>query len=417
VSSAGIDPAGIQADLEALAAITDPERPWSRCAFTPRHLEGRAWLRAAMAGAGLAARIDPAGNLIGRRPGRVPGRCLAVGSHSDTVPGGGRFDGIAGIVAGLAIARTLAERGLVLDHDFELIDCLAEEVSCFGVSCIGSRAAAGALPEAWLERRAGELTLRAGIQAAGGAPERLGEARRADLDAFLELHIEQGPVLEAAGLELGVVTAIAGITRIELLVEGRADHAGTTPMDARADALVAAADLVLRVRALAAARAAAGPGHFAATVGEFSIAPNAANVVPASARLLVDARAEHRDAMEGFLGQLAAACAELAGRHRLAITAPRVLSDNPPTPADAALVAALEAAAARAGLRHRRLASGAGHDMAWFARVAPAAMVFVPCRGGRSHSPEEWADAGAIARGADVLLDTILRLDRRPPEA
>jgi beta-ureidopropionase / N-carbamoyl-L-amino-acid hydrolase len=402
----GIRPARIQADLEALAARTDPDRPWTRRAFSPAFLQGRAWLRQAMTGAGLACRVDPGGNLIGRREGRVPGLgAMVVGSHSDTVPGGGRFDGIAGVVAGIELARALADRGVTLDHDFEVIDCLAEEVSLFGVSCIGSRAVAGLLPDEWLDRSADDLTLRDGIGAVGGDPGRLGAARRDDIRAYLELHIEQGPILEAQGLEVGLVTAIVGITRVEILVQGRADHAGTTPMRARADALVAAAELVLAVRE--AALQARGPGHFVATIGEFTIAPNAANVVPASARLLVDARAERRADMDAFLEQLAARCAALA------IDRPRIISDNLPTPADPFLVDELEAAAERVGASHRRMASGAGHDMAWFARIAPAAMLFVPCRGGRSHCPEEWAEPDAIALGAEVLLETLLRLDRR----
>jgi N-carbamoyl-L-amino-acid hydrolase len=404
----------IAADISALAALTDPDRPFTRRAFTTRFLEGRAYLARTMATAGLDVRIDSVGNLYGRRAGRQPGKgVLAVGSHSDTVPDGGRFDGIAGVVAGLEIARLLSERGIALEHDFEVIDFLAEEVSIFGVSCIGSRAIAGVLPGDWLVRTADDVTLAEAIRAVGGDPDHLTEAKRDDIAAFLELHIEQGPVLEAAGLDIGLVTAIAGITRIEIIVSGRADHAGTTPMNARADALVAAADLVLGVRRLAFERS-AGTAHFAATVGEFSILPGAANVVPSSARLLIDARAEQRTDMDAFLADLAMLVGTVATDHRIVIATPRVLSDNQPTPADADLLDQLEIAADAVGARHRRMASGAGHDMAFMARVAPAAMVFVPCRGGRSHSPEEWADAEAIALGTDTLIETLLRLDRRP---
>ncbi|MDR3514345.1 MAG: Zn-dependent hydrolase [Azospirillaceae bacterium] len=403
----------IDADISALAALTDPGRPWTRRAFTPRFAEGRSFLERAMTAAGLETRIDAAGNLIGRRrgDGGKPGTIL-VGSHSDTVPDGGRFDGIAGVVAGLEIVRALRDRGITLAHDLEVIDCLSEEVSIFGVSCVGSRAAAGVLSPAWLDRTADGLSLRAGIAAVGGDPDRLALAVRDDLRAFLELHIEQGPVLEAEQRDIGIVTTIAGITRVEIRVEGRADHAGTTPMTARADALVAAAALVLDVRALALALANRGPGHFAATVGEFRIEPGAANVVPSSARLLIDARAEHRPDMVAFLDQLAIRAAAVAGGHGVHIPTPDLVSDNHPTPADPALLDEITAAAETVGVRHRRMASGAGHDMAWFARVAPAAMVFVPCRGGRSHNAEEWAESDAIALGTEVLFETILRLDR-----
>ncbi|WP_370676784.1 Zn-dependent hydrolase [Pleomorphomonas sp. PLEO] len=403
----------IAVDIDALAALTDPDRPWTRRAFTPRFLDGRAHVEKAMVDAGLTVRIDAAGNMIGRRPGRVPGKgVLAVGSHSDTVPDGGRFDGIAGVIAGLEIVRVLNERGIELDHDLEVIDCLAEEVSIFGVSCIGSRAIAGVLPEDWLDRTADGLALSEGIKDVGGDPAHLKDARRSDIAAFLELHIEQGPVLEADHLDVGIVTAIAGITRVEIIVTGRADHAGTTPMTARADALVAAADLVTAVEQLALERS-RGDAHFAATVGEFSILPGAANVIPSSARMLIDARAERRADMDAFLTDLTRVVAEVAARRAITIAEPRLVSDNQPTPSDPALVSLLETSAEAAGATHHRMASGAGHDMAFFARIAPAAMLFVPCRGGRSHSPDEWAEPSAIALGTDVLIETIRRLDAR----
>lgn len=411
----------VAADIDALAALTDPGRPWTRRAFTPHFLVGRAFVQAAMERAGLEVRIDDAGNMIGRKAGRSgadrggAGRVIAVGSHSDTVPDGGRFDGIAGVVAGIEIARVLGERDIVLDHDLEVIDCLSEEVSIFGVSCVGSRAIAGVLPDDWLERTADGVTLAEGIAGVGGDPLSLDRARRNDLAAFLELHIEQGPVLEAEDLDVGLVTAIAGITRVEIVVTGRADHAGTTPMNRRADALVAAADLVLGIRRLGEERA-KGPAHFAATVGEFSILPGAANVVPASARMLIDARAEGRADMEAFLNDLGKLAEETAMRHGVAIPQPRIVSDNLPTPSDPAVLATLQTAADALGVRWRTMASGAGHDMAFFARIAPAAMVFVPCRGGRSHTPDEWAEPDAIALGTDILIDTILRLDRREAE-
>jgi N-carbamoyl-L-amino-acid hydrolase len=403
----------IAEDIDGLAALTDPERPWTRRAFTPRFLDGREFVERRMRAAGLETRIDAAGNLIGRRPGRVPGLgTIAVGSHSDTVPDGGRFDGIAGVAAGLEVARALADAGIVLDHDLEVIDCLAEEVSLFGVSCVGSRAIAGVMPPEWIVRQdAGGRTLGEAMREVGGEPERLAEARRSDIRAFLELHIEQGPVLEAEGLDVGLVTAIAGITRLEVVVDGRADHAGTTPMDRRADALVAAAALVTAINGAARRRAAGGQAHFAATVGEFRIEPGAANVVPSKAVMLVDARAEVRADMEAFRAELDGLVAAIAAEHGVAIAPPRLVSDNPPTPADARLLDHLAAASDGLGAGSRRMASGAGHDTAWFARVAPAAMIFVPCRDGRSHTPEEWAETDAIALGAAVIFEAVRRID------
>ena len=279
--------ARIAEDIAALAEITEPSRPYTRRAFTPMFLRGREWLVRRFEAAGLETRIDASGNLIGRRRGRVGGRTIMLGSHSDTVPDGGRFDGIAGVSAALEVARALHDQGIALEHDLEIVDFLAEEVSLFGVSCVGSRGMAGVRPAEWLERSVDALTLRQGIVEVGGNPQV--QEKREDVAAFLELHIEQGPVLEDGHLDIGVVTAIAGITRIEIVLHGRADHAGTTPMGSRQDALVGAAWLVLGIQRLATARA-AGPTHFAATVGEFSIEPGAANVVPAKARLLIDAR-------------------------------------------------------------------------------------------------------------------------------
>lgn len=403
------NPARIAADIDALAAITDPDRPFTRRAFTPIFLKGREYLERRFRDAGLTPRIDAAGNLIGHRAGRVPGKgTIMLGSHSDTVPDGGRFDGVAGVIAALEVARALSDQHIELDHDLEVVDFLAEEVSIFGVSCIGSRGLAGVRPTEWLDRSSDGLTLRDGIAEVGGHPG-VTETRN-DIRAFLELHIEQGPVLETGNLDVGAVTAIAGITRIEIIVEGRADHAGTTPMGNRQDALVAAARLVLGIEELALA-ASRGQHHFAATVGEFSIEPGAANVVPSHARLLVDARAEHRPDMERFVRELSELLRGTAATG-VTIHPPLTISDNLPTPCDADVVGILDASASAVGARHRRMASGAGHDTAWMARITKAGMIFIPCRGGRSHTPEEFAENNDIALGAAVLLEAVQRLDR-----
>lgn len=402
----------ISEDIDGLAAITDPDRPYTRRAFTPLHKTGREWLARRFEAAGLVTRIDAGGNLIGLRPGRKPGSgVIMVGSHSDTVPDGGRFDGIAGIAAALEVARALHDQGAQLDHDLEIVDFLAEEVSIFGVSCIGSRGMIGQLPETWLTREAEGLTLRQGIIAAGGAAERTVAERRMDIVGYLELHIEQGRVLESDRLDLGMVTAIAGITRIEIIIEGRADHAGTTPMEDRSDALAAAARMVLAVEE-SAMRLSQGPAHFAATVGEFSVEPNAANVIPCRVRMLIDARAERREDMLTFSEEITALAREVADETGTDIEPPVTISDNFPTPMAPDMLEWLDGAADRLGARHRRMASGAGHDAAFLAKVTRAAMVFIPCRDGRSHTPEEWADIDDIALGAAVMLETVLRLDK-----
>ena len=407
-----VDPARIGDVIDGLARLTEPGRPYTRRAFTALFPAGRDFLDEKFRAAGLETRIDAAGNLIARRPGRKPGLgTIMLGSHSDTVPDGGRYDGIAGVAVALEVAQALADQGIELDHDLEVVDFLAEEVSIFGVSCIGSRGMAGVLPQDWLSRESHGLTLEQGIRNIGGDPARLQAEARKDIAAFLELHIEQGPVLEAEKLDIGVVTAIAGITRIEIIVEGRADHAGTTPMGNRADALAAAARLVTDIEALAKSLS-AGPGHFTATVGEFSIEPNAANVIPSRARLLIDARAEHRTAMDVFAASIEQLAEQVARETGVTIAPPRRISDNMPTPGDPLLLDVLDAACEAAGASHRRMASGAGHDTAFMAKVTRAAMIFVPCLGGRSHAPEEFAETDDIALGAAVLFNAVIHLDK-----
>lgn len=407
--------ARIDEDISALAAITEPGRPYTRRAFTPMFLKGREWLARRFEAAGLTVHIDAAGNLVGSRKGREPGLgTIMLGSHSDTVPDGGRYDGIAGVSAALEVARALKGQGIALDHNLEIVDFLAEEVSIFGVSCVGSRGISGTRPDEWLSRESAGLTLADAIAEVGG--NAAAQRTRSDIAAFLELHIEQGPVLESGGLDVGVVTAIAGITRIEIVVEGRADHAGTTPMGSRKDALSAAAWIALAVERFA-TDLAAGEYHFAATVGEFRMEPNAANVVPSRVTMLIDVRAERRADMEHFLAELREGVAGIATQTGVTVPEPRVLSDNMPTPCDADVLTALDNACDANGARHRRMASGAGHDTAWMARITKAAMIFVPCVEGRSHAPEESASAEDIALGAAVLLDAVQRLDKDLQEA
>ena len=408
-----IDEPRLWADLMALAEITEPGHPFTRRSFSPLFLEGRAWLRERFEAAGLACRIDTGGNLIGRREGVSPSSStIMLGSHSDTVPDGGRFDGIAGVLAGLEVLRVLDESGQTLHHAIELVDFLAEEPSEFGLSCIGSRAMSGRLtaahlgyPAPWGER------LGPAIERMGGSVAELHTAARTDIAAFLELHIEQGIILEADDIAIGVVEAIAGITRFELLFTGRADHAGTTPMDRRRDAAVAAASIIGFVARQASTLAASGQGHVAATVGVVEISPNAANVVPRSARLVVDLRTSQRPVAEGFIAALHQAAETAAEAARVSLSRFEIVSDTHPVPCDPSLRTLLTEAAAGLELSSTPIVSGAGHDAAHIAAVAPSAMIFIPCRDGRSHDPEEWAEPAAIAAGAAVLLHAVLARD------
>ncbi|HWL30769.1 MAG TPA: Zn-dependent hydrolase [Xanthobacteraceae bacterium] len=408
-----VDGGRLWSDLMALAAITDPDRPYTRRSFSPRFLEGRAWLARRFAEAGLAVRIDAGGNLIGRMEGASPDAgTIMIGSHSDTVPSGGRFDGVAGVVAALEIFRSLRDAGRTLNHAIEVVDFLAEEPSEFGLSCVGSRAMSGKLTAAQLGFRdpTGER-LDAAIARVGGDTAKLETALRKDIAAFFELHIEQGIVLEQTGIDLGVVTAIAGIARVEIVFEGRADHAGTTPMNLRRDAGLAAALTAAFVSERAVEDAASGKGHFVATTGVFEQSPNAANVVPGSARIVIDIRAEDHGVTERYLAALDRWTQKLAARCGVERAKWAILSDTHPAICDAALQSMLDDSAKTLGFSTMSMASGAGHDAAFMTHIAPSAMMFVPCRDGRSHAPEEWADQDAIAAGAAAIHDAVLRFD------
>jgi N-carbamoyl-L-amino-acid hydrolase len=412
-SNLPVDGARLWDDLMALAEITDPDRPYTRRSFSPLFLRGREWLKRRFEEAGLAVRLDSGGNMIGRLEGGAPSAgTILLGSHSDTVPSGGRFDGVAGVVAALEVLRSLRDNGKQLRHAVEVIDFLAEEPSEHGLSCIGSRAMAGALTSGMLDYRdgAGER-LGDAIDRIGGDVARLHDARREDVAAFFELHIEQGIVLESQGIDLGIVTAIVGIARVELVFEGRADHAGTTPMQLRRDAGVAAARAIAFAAERAHALAAAGRGHFVATAGVVEISPNASNIVPGRARIVFDIRGEDPALVQDFIASLDEESRSIAGDCRVERSGWNLLSNASPSVFDPKLRKLLSESADDLGFATLSMASGAGHDAAFVARFAPAAMVFVPCRDGRSHAPEEWAEPDAIAAGAATIYEAVLRFD------
>jgi beta-ureidopropionase / N-carbamoyl-L-amino-acid hydrolase len=418
-SNLPLDADRLWSDIMALADITDPARPYTRRSFTALFLEGRHLIAQRFAEAGLTTRIDAAGNLIGRIEGRKPELgVIAVGSHSDTVPSGGRFDGIAGVATGLEIARALGDCGTQLDHTFEVIDFLAEEPSEYGLSCVGSRGVTGSLDGKMLDlAEPGGEKLRDALRRVGGDPDRLDQARRSDIRAFLELHIEQGVVLESQSLDIGVVTSIVGIRRLEIIFEGEADHAGTTPLHLRHDALVAAASTVASVRRIAEALDREGSGYFVATVGILAVEPSASNIVPGRCRLVIDARTTNPALTTHFVAAVDHESEAAATAARVRRSAFTTLSDGPPVACDPDLQTSLREAARNLGLAQTDLPSGAGHDAAFMSRICRSAMVFVPCRAGKSHAPEEWADRDAVAAGAAVILQAVKALDRSLQEA
>jgi N-carbamoyl-L-amino-acid hydrolase len=412
-----VDANRLWADLMTLAEITDPQLPYTRRSFSPLFLEGRRWLEGRFTDAGLTVCTDAAGNLVGRLPGKLPALgVIAIGSHSDTVPSGGRFDGMAGIVAGLEVARVLRDASIELDHSLEIIDFLAEEPSEYELSCIGSRGMSGALEPRMLDMsNAQGEKLRDGLRRVGGDPDYLDAAHRLDIEAFIELHIEQGIVLESQSLDVGIVTAIVGIRRIEIVFTGEADHAGTTPMALRHDALVAGSRTVASVRRIAEQIAQEQHDYFVATVGVLTVEPGAANVVPSKCRVVVDVRATSAVLIEQFTQLIGRESQQHAADARVARAPLIILSDGPPAACDPMLRAVLHQSARELDLAGLDIASGAGHDAAFMTRICPSGMIFVPCRLGKSHSPDEWADAEAIAAGAAVVLQSVKTLDQSLP--
>ena len=399
--------------IETLSGITDPERPWTRRSFTARFLEGREWLAAEFREAGLETELDAAGNLIGLLAGADPSlKPILIGSHSDTVPSGGRYDGILGVLAALEVAQSFSERGDRLRHTLEVVDFLAEEPSEFGLSCIGSRALAGTLSEEHLAMtRPDGMTLREGIAFVGGRPAELASVKRPSdgIAAYVEVHIEQGRVLENERIPIGIVTDIVGIRRERITVTGRADHAGATPMPLRADALVGAAKLIEAAykRALATAR---DNQPLVATFGRIEVSPNASNAVPGEAVLTLEVRSGNEAAVKAFGEALVRDLRPALEELRLTI-AVEPISHVAPTACAPEVRSAIANASAALGLGTRDLPSGAGHDGVHIAHIGPVGMIFVPCLEGRSHAPEESITPDQAGDGARVLAETVGLLD------
>jgi beta-ureidopropionase / N-carbamoyl-L-amino-acid hydrolase len=336
---------------------------------------------------------------------------LVIGSHTDTVAGGGRFDGPLGVLGAIEVARCIRDSGRKLRHELRVVDFLGEEPNDFGLSCVGSRAVAGTLTADHLAARdPSGRTLAEALESTGANPRRIHEAAWAanTVGAFVELHIEQGPVLEHAGVPLGVVSGIAGIERVVATFDGQADHAGTTPMDARHDALCAAADAVLAVERLASEGQSAGVG----TAGRIEAMPGALNVVPARVQLWAEFRSVDGAWLDSRHRAFEKAVSE-AGRKRGVGAAVKRLSRTEPVVTSTEVRTAMTEAIGSLGLDYALLPSGAGHDTVQMSRLGPVGMLFVPSVGGRSHCPEEMTSAEHLEAGVAALLATLLVLDAR----
>lgn len=382
----------------------------SRVAYSDADVAARAWLIDEIRGAGLAPRLDAAGNIFARSGGRPSAPAILLGSHIDSVPNGGNFDGDLGTLAALDVLQAVTAAGLTTTHPLEMVVWAHEESTAFGRGTACSRIVAGDIKAGDLEQVWNGVTRRDALRRIGGDPDRIetAVARPGAWHAYVELHIEQGGTLDAANVPIGVVEGIVAIHRYDVTIEGVANHAGTTPLDARQDALVAASQLVLAVRRVAGAR----PGRQVGTVGRLDVHPNSPNVVPGRVTLSVEFRDLAPDVLDALGEAIRAAAAAIARETRTTIDLRRA-SANPPALAHAGVMAAIQASAARRGLDARTLPSGAGHDAQMIAALCPMGMIFVPSVGGISHSPREFTRWEDCARGAQALLDTALALDRR----
>lgn len=358
--------------------------------------------------AGAVVWEDAVGNLYGRREGtRSDGPAVVIGSHLDTVPHGGRFDGALGVLAGVEVLQVLDENSIHTAYPVEVVAFVDEEGARFRFGLIGSRAVAGALTPEDLERRdAHGVMLGEAMNQAGYDPQRFLAARRRSetLRAYLELHIEQGPVLERRDVPVGVVSGIAGPLWLSCAFEGRAAHAGTVPMGDRQDALVAASAFVLAVE-----EEARRVPEVVATVGTMRVQPGGINVVPGRVELTVDLRAAdeaRRDEVERRIRERGEALA----RERSVSFSVSELQRIPPVGCDPLIRSQIEDACRSLGVPYVTLPSGAGHDAMLMARICPVGMIFVRSKGGVSHHPDEWSDPGDCGWGAQVLLETVFRL-------
>jgi N-carbamoyl-L-amino-acid hydrolase len=415
------DAARLRSHLERLSEFGRPPGGTfadgvSRIAYTQADIGGRAYVMSLMRDAGLAPRIDPAGNIFARlqsstnEPARQPANLpILVGSHIDSVPNGGNFDGDLGSLAAIEAVRMLTSTGVRTRHPLEVVVWAEEEGAAYGRSLSGSRAVVGELPSSELELVVDGVTKGDAIRRIGGDPSRLEAARRqpASLHTYLELHIEQGGTLEKSGVPIGVVEGIVSIERLDVTVRGFANHAGTTPMGERQDALVAAAQLILAIREIVTRV----PGRQVGTVGKLEVAPNATNVIPGTVKHTIDLRDLDASKLTRIATDIRERAAAIAAATRTEIEVARVTHHDPALAAPG-VQQAIASSAEALGLKWMRMPSGAGHDAQMAARLGPMGMIFVPSVGGISHSPRELTTWEDCARGADVLLRTILAVDQ-----
>jgi N-carbamoyl-L-amino-acid hydrolase len=398
-------------ELLSLGQISEAEPPVvTRVVFSEADMRGRAYVKSLCASAGLTIKQDAIGNTFARWQGSDPELApIGTGSHIDAIPNAGLYDGCVGVLGGLEAIRVLQKLGFKPRRSIELVIFTSEEPTRFGIGCLGSRMMASVLsPKQALALRdkegrgIDELRTEAGFT---GALESVA-VPMGRFHQFVELHIEQGPYLEQEGLDVGLVTHIAAPASQRIVIEGEGGHAGGKLMPGRKDALAAAAELIL---VLEAAAKSTGAIDTVATVGVCDVFPGAVNSIPSRAMITTDIRDIDRGRRDGVLAALATATEEVSTRRGVTITT-ELINADPPTVCDPGILAALEASALDAGKTYKKMVARAYHDSSFVSCIAPTAMLFIPCRGGVSHRPDEYSSPEWIGSGVHVLARTLARL-------
>lgn len=402
----------IWTDIKTLDKYNDtPGEGTTRVLFTEVELGGREYIKKRMRENGLEVREDAIGNIYGKLPGTEKDLApVWTGSHIDTVLKGGMFDGTIGVIGGMEALRQINESGLIHKRDIEVIVFTSEEPTRFGLGCLGSRALAGELTIKDMEalRDKDGITLAQTLRTVGYNLSEYSNVKKKKGDVFasVELHIEQGAVLERKNIKIGVVTTISAPTDISISIKGTQEHAGATPMYMRKDALSAAAEIILQIEGFARN---SENDNTVATVGKLQIFPGATNVVPGEVRFSVDMRSPVMSEKEKMISNLEQVIERVKAVREVEITKKMVTNDTP-TKADPMIVKKIESVCNRSGSKYLRMVSGAYHDSMFVSKFAPFGMIFIPCREGISHDKDEWAELEDIAMGTDLLAETLFEL-------
>jgi ureidoglycolate amidohydrolase len=406
-----IDTARLTQELETLSTFSDAPAPAvTRIVFSEQDSRARAWLRTLYSEAGLDVREDAVGNTFARWQGAEPELpAVGTGSHTDAIPHSGRYDGTVGVLGGLEAIRALQRSGFMPRRSIELLMFTSEEPTRFGIGCLGSRLLSGTLsPSTAAGFRDSEGRTLDEVRASAGFFGSLESVRLKPeyYSAFVELHIEQGPLLERRHIPLGIVTAIAAPASLNVTIEGEGGHAGAVLMPDRRDAFLAAAEIAL---ALEAAALSTGAIDSVATTGVCEVFPGAVNSVPSRVRLGMDIRDIDPARRDGMLASLETACKDISVRRGVTTKIDMINKDAPAT-CDPAIVNVLGAACERHGLPFDAMVSRAYHDSLFMSQICPTSMLFIPCRAGFSHRPDEYSAPEAISQGTGILSEVLVNL-------